>query len=134
MSMDGTMRETLHDTDLTWPNGLTIDYNTHTLYWVDAKLDKIESSFMNGSNRQLVTTSFVIHPFSIAFFDGILYWSDWVIRQVIYAPLSSVESVAGLVPVLQNKPMGVRVVAIGTQPISECLFVCYCYVVVKDKL
>lgn len=121
MSMDGTMRQTLHNTDLVWPNGITIDYLTQTLYWVDAKLDKIESSFVNGSNRRLVTTTFVFHPFSIVFFEDVLYWSDWLIKQVIYAPVSSIHEVVGLISPLPKLPMGLRVVGLGSQPISKCL-------------
>jgi len=41
-SMDGDARRTLHNTDLVWPNGLTLDYQNQVLYWIDAFLDKIE--------------------------------------------------------------------------------------------
>ena len=118
MSMDGTMRQVLHDTNLIWPNGITIDYTSQTLFWIDANLDKIESSYVNGSNRILVS-SFILHPFSIAFYKDVLYWSDWYFKQIIYASLSSVENVTGLTPSLRLKPMGVQVVAIDSQPISK---------------
>ena len=48
---------TLHSAHVIWPNALTIDYATHTLYWADAKLRVIESSGVDGSNRRPVMTS-----------------------------------------------------------------------------
>ncbi len=124
MSMDGTMRETLHNTSLQWPNGIAIDYSSQVLYWVDAKLDKIESSFTNGSNRRLLSTALIFHPFSMSFFQGVLYWSDWHVHQVLYAPVESLSSVVGLTPPLKTDPLGIKIISMNAQPISECVCVC----------
>ena len=35
--MAGENRITLVDTDLVWPNGLTVDTHTSRFYWADAK-------------------------------------------------------------------------------------------------
>ena len=51
--MDGQNRTVLHNTLLTWPNGITIDYSAQKLYWVDAFLDKIEYSDVDGTGRQV---------------------------------------------------------------------------------
>lgn len=118
-SMDGLTRETLHNTDLVWPNAITMDYQSQTLYWLDAKLDKLESSFVNGSDRRTISTEFVYHPFSVAFYKDVLYWSDWLINQVVYASISSPGMLEGLVPVLPKAPMGIRIVALDAQPISK---------------
>ena len=40
--MDGTNREVLVDTNVNWPNGLSIDYRNNKLYWCDAFTDRIE--------------------------------------------------------------------------------------------
>ncbi len=58
---------------------MTCILQSQTLYWVDASLDKVESAGYDGSNRQLLVSSGpgVYHPFSITFFDGTLYWTDW---------------------------------------------------------
>ncbi len=55
---------------------------SQTLYWVDASLDKVESAGYDGSNRQLLVSSGpgVYHPFSITFYDGTLYWTDWQVH------------------------------------------------------
>lgn len=50
---------------LGFPNGLSIDYEMQRLYWVDAKLDKIETSDFNGENRAVLIND-IIHPFGLA--------------------------------------------------------------------
>lgn len=76
-SMDGRNRVVLHSEHLSWPNSLTLDHTTDTLYWADAKLHVIESSDINGMNRRPVLTRGVYHPFGITVFEDRLYWSDW---------------------------------------------------------
>ena len=80
-SMDGRARQILHNTQLFWPNGLTLDYQNQVLYWIDASLDKIESSNVDGTNRQLIvnfaSSSPNYHPFAMSLFNNVLYWSDW---------------------------------------------------------
>jgi low density lipoprotein receptor-related protein 5/6 len=76
--MDGSHRTILHDTDLTWPNGITIDYENQKLYWVDASLDTLECSSVDGSGRTLLERDDVIlHPFSITLEKDFLFWTDW---------------------------------------------------------
>ena len=80
-SMDGQAKQILHNSQLVYPNGLTLDYQHQVLYWIDASLDKIESSNVDGTNRTLIAnfalSSPNYHPFSMTFFNNILYWSDW---------------------------------------------------------
>lgn len=40
--LDGTERVVLVNTSLGWPNGLALDYQQRTIYWGDAKTDRIE--------------------------------------------------------------------------------------------
>ena len=79
--MDGRARQILHNSRLVRPYGLTLDYQNQVLYWIDASLDKIESSNVDGTNRTLIAnfafSSTSYHPFSMTFFNNILYWSDW---------------------------------------------------------
>ena len=65
--MDGSAREILHDTDLQYPYGITLDYKTQTLYWADYALNKLESSSSDGSGRIPLTTLNVQDPFGITF-------------------------------------------------------------------
>ena len=41
------------NTQINTPNGLTIDHEAQKLYWLDARLDKIESCDMDGTNRKV---------------------------------------------------------------------------------
>ena len=78
--MDGTNRSILHNTNLVWPNGLTLDIPGQKIYWIDASLDTIEFSFTDGSGRTLLDRQddVIFHPFSLTFADDFLFWSDWV--------------------------------------------------------
>ena len=51
--MDGSNRRVLIDTNLKWPNGLTVDINSGQLYFADAGTGKIETCDLDGLNRQV---------------------------------------------------------------------------------
>ena len=121
ISMDGnnSTRKALHSTNLAWPNALTIDYTTQTLYWADAQLNKIESSNVDGSNRALLTTNLILHPFGITYHNGYLYWSDWQTDQITMTHVSAPDNVTVLVSTLETEPMGLEVVATSRQPICK---------------
>lgn len=82
-SMDGVGHTTLHSEHVTWPNALTIDLPTQTIYWADAKLHIIESSNYQGTVRRPILTSGVFHPFGISVFEDRLYWSDWFTLAIV---------------------------------------------------
>ncbi len=113
------MPTSLHSTDLIWPNDLTIDFTTQTLYWVDANLDKIESSNLDGTNRTLLTQSLILHPFSITMFSGMLYWSDWAVNLILHTSLFDLHRVTALIPRLETEPMGLKVVHHTRQPLGK---------------
>ena len=76
--MDGSNRTILHNTNLIWPNGITIDYDHQILYWIDAGLDTLEYSNVDGTGRTLLDNSDKIdHPFSITLYNDFLFWTDW---------------------------------------------------------
>ena len=51
--MDGKERHVIVRSNLTWPNGLAIDYSELRLYWVDAGTKRIEYADLDGQNRQV---------------------------------------------------------------------------------
>ena len=63
--LDGTGRRTVINSDLEWPNGLTIDYSTQQIYWVDALLDKIETADFSGKNRAVLKSNITTHCFGL---------------------------------------------------------------------
>ena len=55
--MDGFDRQVVVSRNLTWPNGLAIDYETSKLYWVDAGIKTIECSNLDGLDRKVQAIS-----------------------------------------------------------------------------
>ena len=51
--MDASNRIVIISSNLTWPNGLAIDYETQRLYWADAGMKTIEFGNFDGSDRQV---------------------------------------------------------------------------------
>lgn len=54
--MAGSYREEIIG-DLAQPSGLAIDYDEGMLYWTDAVSEKIERSYLNGTNREASTST-----------------------------------------------------------------------------
>ncbi|TWW80779.1 Low-density lipoprotein receptor-related protein 2 [Takifugu flavidus] len=75
--MDGQHREVLVDEDLGWPTGLTVDYlNGNRIYWCDLKENSIESMKPDGTDRKVVISGDIGHPYSLDVFEGHVYWSS----------------------------------------------------------
>ena len=55
--LDGENRLTLLDTNLDRPLGMTIDYDTDQLFWVDDFLDTIDELNLNTGERTTWTTT-----------------------------------------------------------------------------
>ncbi len=79
--MDGgrTSSDHLHDTGLQRPSGITIDYTTQRVFWVDVFNGRVESSNVDGSNRQEIVPAggSMVLPFSLTLDGRVLYWTDW---------------------------------------------------------
>lgn len=56
--MDASNRIVIISSNLTWPNGLAIDYETKRLYWADAGMKTIEYGNFDGSDRQVTDVLF----------------------------------------------------------------------------
>ena len=95
-NMDSSARKTLVSSGLVWVNSLSLDYQNKLLYWCDAKLDKIERVDFQGNNRVLILDLSLdnLHPFGLALFGEVFYWSDWYSRNVYrYNMTSSLREV-----------------------------------------
>ncbi|CAL4203974.1 unnamed protein product, partial [Meganyctiphanes norvegica] len=80
--LDGSERQMIISTGLHWPNGITLDYPTETLYWVDAKQHIIEAAKIDGTGRRKVIENNLPHPFAVTVFEDNLYWTDWHTRSI----------------------------------------------------
>ena len=120
-SMDGKNRTVIHNTSLTLPDALTLDYQRQALYWADASLDKIESSNVDGSNRQLLTTVGAGRPFGLALFHDTLYFTDLIGNsvKVVNVNGSNATTIFDGQSVLCSQPFGIAVVSEAKQPLGE---------------
>ena len=76
--MDGENRTVLHSTGIQQPYGLTLDYTqpVSRLYWIDAGLNRIETSGVDGSSRRVIVSDYIYSPFGISVHRGTLYYTD----------------------------------------------------------
>ncbi|XP_067000750.2 vitellogenin receptor [Anabrus simplex] len=74
--MDGSSPVPFVSSDIHWPNGIALDQGNERLYWVDAKLQIIESIKLDGTDRRTILKEVAKHPYALAVFEDTLYWSD----------------------------------------------------------
>ncbi|KAK8381292.1 hypothetical protein O3P69_018402 [Scylla paramamosain] len=103
--MDGNNRMVLVDTDVAWPNGLTVDWQDLELYWTDAKANVIEAIGLDGLNRRRVITG-LPHPYGVSTQGRWLYWTDWetkslnrTLKRTGRSPSTIREGLAGIMDV-----------------------------------
>ena len=115
--MDGTGREIIHNTSLSTPYGLTLDYDTQTLYWTDYSLNKIERSNVDGTDRVVVTTLLVSNPYSITFYNGSLYWTDFSYNRILTTAVDSTDATL-YVGNAVNDMYGIKAITEERQPLG----------------
>ncbi|CAI4230259.1 unnamed protein product [Auanema sp. JU1783] len=78
-AMDGSKRRVLLNTHTHQVSGIVVDIPAKRVYWVDPKVDRLESIDYQGNDRRIVAQGMntVPHPFGLALFDQYLYWTDW---------------------------------------------------------
>lgn len=116
--MDGSNRMIVQGRHLIWPNALTVDYPTKTLYWGDAKHHAFESSYYDGSNRRPIILEEAGHPFAMSIFEDYMYWTDWETKSI---RKNQKCGGADITEVFTNlyQPMDVHVVHKARQPMPS---------------
>ncbi|XP_033107880.1 low-density lipoprotein receptor-related protein 2-like isoform X2 [Anneissia japonica] len=107
--MDGSNPIEFQNDLVGWPNGLTICYATNKLYWVDAHLDHIVYSNLNGSGITILLEEGVGHPFAVTVFEDYLYWTDWNLMTINKANKLSGRQ-AEVLDTLIQRPFDIHVV------------------------
>ncbi len=135
-SMDGAGTMILHDSSIVeFPNGLTLDESLSTLYWVDAGSggnNIVGKSLTTLSSPNMTVFRFPIRqiPFHTTYYQGGLYFTEWIGYSVSRLGLDSTPSVERLVDATNHRLGMIRVVAASKQPSSEfvngVLCVCMC--------
>lgn len=114
-SMDGENRTVIIDTDLVWPNGLTMDHATQVLYWTDNGRRRIESSNVDGSNRRTISNQRIYQPFGISVYRSMLYFTDFI-SGVNTLNISGESVSKTILNSLCEDVIGIEVVSIERQP------------------
>ena len=57
MDGDNTTRQMLIEKEIYWPNGLTLDLIQRKMYWIDAKLQRVEAANLDGTMRIVIKGS-----------------------------------------------------------------------------
>uniref|UniRef100_A0AC35U6F2 EGF-like domain-containing protein n=1 Tax=Rhabditophanes sp. KR3021 TaxID=114890 RepID=A0AC35U6F2_9BILA len=123
--MDGQNRRVIASGEfIQWPNGMTVDILSKTIYWADAKLKSISSCDYWGHKVQTIIHSHeeLKHPFSLAVFEEKLYWSDWDRDGVLSANKFKGDDIKKLMGHVST-PMTVRIFHEAVQPaqVDKCL-------------
>ena len=123
-SMDGSERRDFVITDLSQPNGISIDLEAQRVYWSDSDLNKLEFIGFNGESRTSVETEAtgLQHPFAVSVGGDILVWSDWETNS-IYATHKEHGANGGngyftTIASFSSTPYGVEILLPGRQPIG----------------
>ena len=114
MSMDGKNRRVLHSSGLIWPNGITLDYDTRRIYWIDAHLDRIEYSYYNGSQRTVLASD-LSHPFALTIYESLVFWTDWAHNSLFSTHKERSLGIRIVRDFLRGEPYGIEAVAISRQ-------------------
>ena len=88
-----------------------------TLYWCDAKTDRIESVNVDGSNRKVIMHDILPHPFGLTILGDYIYWTDWQEHTVERANKISGEDRRVLISHLEGL-MSVQAVAVRPDQVS----------------
>ena len=82
--LDGTHRKPLVTTRISNPRDLTIDMQTHDVFWVDSREDAIFSVSYKGGNRRVIRGS-LPNPKGLAILKGDVYWVDRNMKKIFKA-------------------------------------------------
>ena len=82
--MDGSRQTKIISTNIIWPNGLVVDDTIQRIFWTDAKLNRIESSRIDGTDRKILPVK-VSHPYAVEVFENMIYWCDPIEHKVLSA-------------------------------------------------
>ena len=116
----------LVNSNLVWPNGITIDYANKRLYWIDAHYDTITSIDYDGGQRTKTfeDTSLYVsqyHGFDLEIISDILYWTDWN-QNSIYGLKQTSGTIIKTIPIQTSRTSqgvtGVVAVHSSRQPTS----------------
>ena len=84
INLDGSNKTTLVTRDISNPLDLTIDMQTHNIYWVDSREDAIFTVNFDGKNRQTIRDK-LPSPKGLALLNGNVFWVDRNLQNIYKA-------------------------------------------------
>ncbi|XP_018570175.1 protein cueball [Anoplophora glabripennis] len=124
--LDGTGHETLVDRDVVTPEGIAIDYQSQRLYWADSRggsiYGRIESTTLEGKERELVHEGTHIKPFGLAVDGDTIYWTD-INNNGVYRISISKKSEPEKIIEFDGRPMGLVTNNFRINDLSECKYI-----------
>ncbi|XP_077993538.1 uncharacterized protein LOC144447400 [Glandiceps talaboti] len=119
-TLSGESRQTLVNSGLIYPNGITIDYNTDRLYWINVDPDSystIKSCDLNGNSHQTIYTesSQTAWFFDLTLYQSYIFATDWREKiRCIYK--NGGGEYFSLNTGLQTRPFGIKIYGNDNQP------------------
>lgn len=116
--MDGSGRINFVDQKVVFPYGITVDYVTGTIYWVDTYLDRIEAINEDMQHRRTIYEGAKTkNLYGISMFANKLYTTSWSENSIISIDLISKELTT--VAKTNDRPFNIHVVHEYRQPYSK---------------
>ena len=81
--LDGSNRNTVI-ANVASPTGLTIDYSSELIFWVDIESQVIECAHLDGTNRRIVASG-LPEPFALTQYKDYIYWTDHELNSIYRA-------------------------------------------------
>lgn len=106
-SLSGSRRIAIVTSNIQWPNGIDLDKGNKRIYWVDARLDKVESVDYNGNNRKVILQYSGLHPFGVALVPPFLFFTDWATLQEFHQLDAVTGEVLRSYSIIGGRPMGI---------------------------
>ena len=120
--LNRTVLVNLSSSNQNWPNSIFVDYTEDRIYWIDAWIDAIDSSDLNGNNRRLITNpirpSYKMHPFDFTVLDDVLYWSDWNTDSIERLNWTTAAYLGGFRILTSDRVFGIALLHQSRQPAS----------------
>lgn len=117
-NLDGTdVRVLIKKPQVKWPNGITIDFSTNRVYWIDGYKQYIGSCDVNGANfREMIKIDDRIDiSFYIAVYKEAIYWDDSK-NNILYKAEKNAEDNFNITSVSSNlKIVGLQAVVESNQ-------------------
>ncbi|XP_071823426.1 low-density lipoprotein receptor-related protein 2-like isoform X4 [Apostichopus japonicus] len=102
----------IHGEKIIFPFGLSIDYVSNKLFWVDAHLDYIGYSDFDGENFHIIPSQegeTYFRPFAVTVFEEFIYWTEWSEMTVFRSHKFTGENRTKLVQLDRHRPYDVHV-------------------------